>query len=619
MRAGPPRKLSEFEDLTAAEAQLLAEYASGELVVIGDGGRPGASAGPERQVRANLIRYLLLGGCDELDAPVHEKGVRVAGARVIDALDLDGCDSKIDLGLINCHFDERPNLLSARLASVILSGSELPGLRADGLIATGDVSLNEAKSTSEVRLLGAQIGGDLNCNEATLKTRGTEIAALNADGLSVTGTVFLRKAEVIGGVRLLGAQIGRDFSCIGAQFTAREGGQDGRGTALTIDGAKITGSFFLREGASIKGILDMTAAEIGSLHDDPICWPGPGNLALNRCRYGAFTGTGITAQERIDWLGLQDPTQFDQDFWPQPWEQCAKVLREMGHRNDARLVLIDKEERQREWMRRVLKSRLDGARIRGDIERAVVKKDLEKLRSLAEAADQKLENWPKAAPGKADFHAQVSKVSGFAKKLPEGLTLPPEIAKLPPDHIMAARDSIVRTWAELQARRIWDQTLSIFLGYGYAPSRAFGWLVFAWLLGVYIFAVAWGQGAFKPNNPFILRSPEWAYCAPDYTPLIQHEDLSQHDARNPGDQSQLACFQNQPEANAFLRFNPWTYSADTLLPIVSLEMQQNWIPDESAEHPAGQRARIFLWLQIAFGWALSLLAVAGFSGLVRND
>ncbi|MFT6786514.1 MAG: hypothetical protein ACJATG_002527, partial [Dinoroseobacter sp.] len=151
------------------------------------------------------------------------------------------------------------------------------------------------------------------------------------------------------------------------------------------------------------------------------------------------------------------------------------------------------------------------------------------------------------------------------------------------------------------------------------PSRAFGWLVFAWLLGVYIFAVAWGQGAFKPNNPFILRSPEWAYCAPDYTPLIQHEDLSQHDARNPGDQSQLACFQNQPEANAFLRFNPWTYSADTLLPIVSLEMQQNWIPDESAEHPAGQRARIFLWLQIAFGWALSLLAVAGFSGLVRND
>ncbi len=619
MRVGPPRKLSEFEDVTAAEKKLLAEYASGEFVVIGDGERPGASAGPERQIRADLIRYLLLGGCDELDAPVHEKGVAIIGARVTDTLDLQGCESKIDLLLVDCHFDERPNLSSTRLASVFLNGSALPGLDADRLVATGSVSLKEAKSTGEVRLLSAQIGGNFECTEATLEARDTEIAALNADGLSVTGTVFLCDANVTGGVRFVGAQIGGNLSCTGAQLTARESGQESLGAALAIDSAKIIGAFLLREGASIKGTLHMTAAEIGSLSDDPACWPDPGNLVLDRCRYGAFTGTGITAQERIRWLALQDPTQFDQEFWPQPWEQCAKVLREMGHRSDARLILIDKEERQRAWTRRALKSRLDGARIRGDIERAVVKKDLEKLNKLVEAANQKFKNWPRAAPGKADFNAQVSKVSAFAKKLPEGLTLPPQIAKLPPDHIMAARDVIVSTWTELQARRIWDQTLSIFLGYGYAPSRAFGWLVGVWLLGVYIFAVAWGQGAFKPNNPFILRSPEWAYCAPDYTPLIQHEDLRQHDARNPDGQSQLACFQNQPEANAFPRFNPWTYSADTLLPIVSLEMQQNWIPDESAEHPAGQRARIFLWVQIAFGWALSLLAVAGFSGLVRND
>ncbi len=32
----------------------------------------------------------------------------------------------------------------------------------------------------------------------------------------------------------------------------------------------------------------------------------------------------------------------------------------------------------------------------------------------------------------------------------------------------------------------------------------------------------------------------------------------------------------------------------------------------------GAFARWFLWAQIAFGWALSLLAVAGFSGLIRR-
>ena len=60
------------------------------------------------------------------------------------------------------------------------------------------------------------------------------------------------------------------------------------------------------------------------------------------------------------------------------------------------------------------------------------------------------------------------------------------------------------------------------------------------------------------------------------------------------------------------RFNSLVYSADTLLPIVSLEMQGFWIPDERTTR--GQVARVYLWLHIAVGWALSLLAVAGFWG-----
>jgi len=78
-------------------------------------------------------------------------------------------------------------------------------------------------------------------------------------------------------------------------------------------------------------------------------------LLLNRCRYGAFTGGVVTAEGRIKWLSLQDEARWKQDFWPQPWEQCAKVLREMGHREDARAILIEMEKRQRADQRKRLK------------------------------------------------------------------------------------------------------------------------------------------------------------------------------------------------------------------------------------------------------------------------
>lgn len=51
---------------------------------------------------------------------------------------------------------------------------------------------------------------------------------------------------------------------------------------------------------------------------------------------------------------------------------------------------------------------------------------------------------------------------------------------------------------------------------------------------------------------------------------------------------------------------------------MNLELQEYWIPYETAS-ALGKWARSFLWAQIALGWALSLLAVAGFSGLIKTD
>jgi hypothetical protein len=276
----------------------------------------------------------------------------------------------------------------------------------------------------------------------------------------------------------------------------------------------------------IKGVLDLTDAEFRALCDNRTSWPARGNLALNRFRYGAFMGTGtpLDAAARIDWLDRQDPARVGQDFWPQPWEQCAKVLREMGHREDARQILIAKEERQR-----------------------------------------------------------------------------------------AARRSRTDGWARY-ALLLWDTVLAQVTGYGYRPFRALYFLAGLWLYGAFVFGDAARVDSIKPNNPFILRSAEWAYCAPDY---VQEVAAVQYAPRNGDGRSQLACFRAQPEAQGYPAFNALVYSADTLLPIVEMEMQEFWLPDDS--HAYGAVARVYLWVHIALGWAFSILAVAGFTGLIRTE
>jgi len=116
----------------------------------------------------------------------------------------------------------------------------------------------------------------------------------------------------------------------------------------------------------------------------------------------------------------------------------------------------------------------------------------------------------------------------------------------------------------------------------------------------------------------VLRAPEWVACHPDYGSDALPKPAGGPEKRfKPEHGAQLKCFLKQPEAASYPQFNAFTYSADTLLPIVAMEMQEFWIPDDSS--PLGYWARWFLWFQIAMGWALSLLAVAGFSGLIKTD
>ena len=559
-------KLADFGDLSIAEQKIVDEIHIGDFVSVDTGERPDART-DDNHVRAELIRFLALGGGDDLF--VHEKGVCIGGAWIDGVLDLDGCRLSSDLCLHGCHFVAAPDLLGARCTSLSFNGSDLPGLQAGRLRTEGSLHIRDAEIEGECHLNSARIGGNLELDGAEL--RNPEGMALAGSGLTVRDALFLRHAEIEGECHLNGARIGGTLELVGTKLRnpegmavagsgltvgddiflrnseiegecfligARIGGnleflgselRNPNGRALFGDSMQVEGNMFLRAGASIHGVADLTGARIGHIADEMSCWPE--EVCLNRCRYGAFTGKDIDARSRLDWLELQQPEKYGREFWPQPYEHLAKVFREMGHKEDARDVLVEKERLQRAVRRRNL-------------------------------------GWPEC------------RWFGF-----------------------------------------WDRVLSCTIAYGVRPMRAIYWLALFFLVGWGVFYAASLHDQIKPNNAFIIRSAEWVAC--EHPLNVEYLDAKlaagrpQYGRASAGE-SQVDCFLRQAEGRSYPGFNAFIYSADTLLPVVSLEMQEYWLPDEAAGN-IGHAARIYLWIHIAVGWALSLLAVAGFSGLVRSS
>ncbi|MCC5990995.1 MAG: hypothetical protein JJT99_00580 [Rhodobacteraceae bacterium] len=529
MSGGQGKALQDFAPFTPAEDALVKWLQAGNRKVFRVSNSVPVSATEEVTLRASFIRFLALGGCDACRLP--ETGLRVWGAYILGdddnsggtkGLDFEGATLPHDLALVFCHIPDPIILRSAKLKNLFLHSSDVKAaITADRLQVEGGVFLREAKIAGEVQLLGARLGGELSCTGAELQAKGN---ALRCDGMQAEGSVFLSNAKIAGEVRLLGARLGGDLSCTGAELQAKS-------KALNCDGAKITGTFFLREGAKVSGCIDLTGASLGAINDDPACWPP--ELILKRCRFGAFLGRSpIDAETRKTWLALQKPQDYGQDFWPDPYEHCAKVLREMGHGAEATKILIEKERLQREARRHRLR-------------RAYLFEDY---------------YW-------------------FA---------------------------------------FWDRILGATVAYGRRPLLAAAWLLVPYLLGVWIFGTAFARDEVKPNLPQIQRSAEWVLCGVDATETVRlvGDNEATSGLRQKG-QGRLECFHTTPEGRGHPQFNPYIYSADSLLPILSLEMQSYWIPDDS--QPFGKFARFYLWLHIIAGWALTLLAVAGFSGLIKTD
>lgn len=556
-------RLDDFRPLLPAEEEVVTKLHSGNFDRLGDGARP-EQPDPARVIRAPLLRFLVLGG--EKGCRPHEKGVRISGAWITDVLDLEACRIFRDIGLNDCHFEAPPILRAAIINRLFLDGSSLPGLRAERLEARGGVYLRGALVTGEVDLTQSRLGGNLECDGATIRASGGrallanslearnvlvrgatlrgginlsgavltadfdcsgaaiahgEAIAVDASEIEARGSLVLRSTRIEGEVRATAAQIGGDVDCSGANL-------DNPGkTALELGRSSVRGAFFLRHDAVLNGALVLVGTSLGTIHDEAACWPATGDLLLNRCRYGAFIDGPADAESRLDWLARQAPERWGEDFWPQPYEQLATVFREMGHGEDARAVLVVKERLQRRARRRRMQNPL--------------------LRALV---------------------------------------------------------------------AISDGVLGATLAYGRQPLLAFAWLLVFWLLGVAVFAFAERSGAVMPNSAVVLRAPEWTLCGLETTEQRSLVAIPQAQGLAKAGQNQLACFRQRWEASSYPAFSPWMYSLDTLLPVLDMGQRAFWRPNPW--QPGGRIALAYFYFQSIVGWALSLLAVAGFSGLVKS-
>src|SRR5712664_1046251 len=326
--------------LTAAEIKLLHEAVRGFVAVCGPSSdhrhpanQPSTSEGwgRERQIRADLIRWL----CVDREAKelVDPNGIQALGAKINEPLDLAYVSIPFPLVLWNCRLVGDARLRDVEISELHLKGSWVDSIRADEAKVKGSLFLSDGfRAHGEVRLIDAQIGGDLDCRNGTLDNPPREEVptsgkALSADGAVIKGRVFLGSGFLANGeVRFLGARIEGNLDCEGGTFNnhpweakqnARFGASTVSGRALMADDAVVKGSVILQSGFSAYGEVRLVGAEIGrSLVCNKGTFKNPfqrdaagsGN-ALNAERITVtgevFFGDGFHAQGQVLLLGAR--------------------------------------------------------------------------------------------------------------------------------------------------------------------------------------------------------------------------------------------------------------------------------------------------------------------------
>ncbi len=533
----------------------LADWQTGRLATIGDGKLPTEKDQNTNEIRAEFLRSLILTERESID----QKGVQFQGAYVSGSFDFESCETNLPFWFWRSFFEEEIVFMRSRIRMLSLSGSEASkGINANEFKCEDSVFLKDGfNAKGQVNFVGAQIGSNLECTKGTFENPNGD--ALTCNGAEIKGGVFLTDGfNAKGKVDFGSAQIGSVLVCTNGTF------ENPNGDALNCDSAKIESNVFLRDGFNAKGIVNFAATQIGGslvctnakidggcrpryfarphglvctnakidgvfdldsakakdLRDSEGFWSYEGlkNISLDGFVYGHIHDD-FQAEKRKKWLAKMPK------FKPQPYKQLAKVLRDMGHINDANEIMIE-------------------------------------------------------------YHDKRSKEfkSGLKKSF------------------------------------FWFYRS--FSDYGYSPSKVVKWMFWVWLVCSIVYWHAANTGVFAPSNPIVFQNVGYEYnCSPKevgFRDIIYKEE---NGSKN---------WYYSSLKGEYTTFQPFLYSLDVILPVVDLYMEKDWgvyIPPPSGYFdwldPStitfNHIVRLIVWLEILFGWTLSLILVAILSGLAKNE
>ncbi|MEP1962060.1 hypothetical protein [Tateyamaria sp.] len=670
------RTYAEVQELdpTEVEQQLIDACNAGEQCVLGSDVPSEPNA--RRTIRADILRYLILGGCEE--CPVDGRGVNLSGGYITGMLNLNFGTAKGATSLINCYFNSQFDAIQSRFAMLNLIGSILKGFNAQGAQIKGSVFLRSITTTATIDFNGATIGGQLSFNDARLNA--TEGQALNAQGAEIKGGVIFRSITATATVDLNGATIG-GVDCDGAKLKPT------KGKSLNAQGAEIKGHIGLRSitatatvdlhSATIGGVLDCTGAHITTANDYAISAPNARILggvflhprikkekdlvetpfyATGEVRFNGATLGGLYAQEVTlvatssgQTLSLGGAT-------------VNGAVRLDGSDSTGEILLAGSRISGRLTCERIKISNENGHAFNGQamrVEHSFVWKKVEHTSGgvslngahVAELNDDP-ENWPKTGNLFLDGFT-YDRIKGTVSTSParmgwlengsffEGDFRPQPYSQYAEflrrtGHddesrgVLFTRERLRRANARLQRSQLgnglaplvnlwaafWDILLRLVVGYGHHPFRS------VYILGLLIFCTivpahyAWEEGSFAPNAAPVVVSEAWV----KFAKADPHPAAVWTGDRLPDGTTDIALTDWQAKAPGrdWETFNRYAYGFDVVIPIIDFGQTEAWAPS-TTRGPWGWHLWWGRWVLSVMGWIVTALGAAAITGIIRRE
>lgn len=318
---------------TAMELDFVESCKTGGQFKLGTGSRPAiGKITPGRVIRAEVLRYLILGGCKK--CKVQEAGVFLQGAIIVGDLNLEYCTTVGSVTLRNCVFRNKLRTMQMTTQVIDLDGSYMNGWKAQGMTVAGSVMLRGTHHNDAVSINGSGIGGQLNFRDSVLNVPGD--IAIYGQNLTVKGHLMLNNLKANATIHLMSAHIGGQLNFKNSTLSAAKGAAL-QGQSIRVDDVMIWKNVMLK-----KGFVQFLSAQFRNISTDFRDWGNENEPKIDGMTYNRISVSSIDLPGLLRWV--ERGSHYENQFRPQPFTQLAKVLRNMGHDKTARHVLQKREE-----------------------------------------------------------------------------------------------------------------------------------------------------------------------------------------------------------------------------------------------------------------------------------